>query len=43
MFQDDVLTMRLDNTTSTEVHALDNRRLQTSTGVRPVKSPTSGG
>jgi hypothetical protein len=38
-----VVNIFLDNTTTTEVFATDNRRLYRADGARPVKSPTSGG
>jgi hypothetical protein len=38
-----VVDVFLDNTTTTEVFATDNRRLYRVDGARPVKSPTSGG
>lgn len=40
---DDVVDMYLDNTTDTEIWALDNRRLMRKDGARPIKNPTSGG
>jgi hypothetical protein len=38
-----VVDIFLDNTTSTEVFATDNRRLYRADGARPVKNPTTGG
>jgi hypothetical protein len=38
-----VVSIKLDNTTTISVYALDNRRLFRSDGARPVRNPTSGG
>jgi hypothetical protein len=38
-----IVSIKLDNTTGTEVYALDNRRFFRSDGTRPVRNPTSGG
>ena len=40
---DDIVDIYLDNTTSTDVWALDNRRFFRADGARPVKNPTTGG
>jgi hypothetical protein len=40
---DTVINMVLDNTTDTDVWALDNRRLFRLDGTRPIKFPTTGG
>ena len=39
----DIVDIYLDNTTSTGVWALDNRRFFRADGLRPVKTPTTGG
>jgi len=38
-----VVNIHLDNTTSTDVWALDNRRFFRTDGTRPVENPTTGG
>jgi hypothetical protein len=38
-----VVSIKLDNTTTTEVYALDNRRFSRVDAARPVRNPTSGG
>jgi hypothetical protein len=38
-----IVSIKLDNTTGTEVYALDNRRFFRADGARPVRNPTSGG
>lgn len=40
---DSIVSIYLDNTTSTDVWALDNRRFFRADGARPVKNPTTGG
>jgi hypothetical protein len=39
----DIVNILLDNTTSSDVWALDNRRFFRTDGARPVKNPTTGG
>jgi hypothetical protein len=43
LINNSVVNIRFDNTTSTEIYALDNRRVYRADGTRPVKNPTSGG
>jgi len=43
VIEDGIVDMYLDNTTNSDIWALDNRRLRRRDGARPVKSPTSGG
>lgn len=38
-----IVSIKLDNTTATEIWALDNRRIRRSDEARPVRFPTSGG
>ena len=41
--KNNVVDISLDNTTSTEVFATDNRRIYRDDGARPIRNPTSGG
>jgi hypothetical protein len=43
LINNDTVDIFWDNTTTTEVWALDNRRVRRSDGARPIKSPTTGG